>query len=152
MKIQFKANLENIFDRIKIHLQKFPADGDFYVIIDTQGGAGSDNQNRAFHALLTEFYKSGLHSYDSQEDMKYSFKLRAGGAEYFGYQEDGYTHVVEKLEDIPAGVDWIGLPKSWSNFTKSERQTAIDLVISEGYQAGMNSRHWNEIIEGMENE
>lgn len=111
---------------------------------------GTDSQSRTFHALLNEYYISGLHSYASYEDMRDSFKLKAGGAKEYVYLKDGKQHTCKKLDDIPRSCQFIGIPKSWLDLIREERATAIKLLIAEGYEAGMNSNHWEEIISGME--
>jgi len=111
---------------------------------------GTDSQNKAFHALLNEYYISGLHSYASYEDMRDSFKLKAGGAKEYIYLENGKQHTCKQFDDIPKGCQHIGIPKSWLDLIREERTMAIKLLIAEGYEAGMNSAHWEEIISGME--
>jgi len=40
--------------------------------------------------------------------------------------------------------------KSWSDYTKKERQLTIDNIINEMFQVGVNSNRFNEILQGME--
>jgi hypothetical protein len=40
--------------------------------------------------------------------------------------------------------------KSWAGYSKKERQMTIDNLISEMMQAGVNDRHFEEILRGME--
>lgn len=117
---------------------------------------GTNEQNRAFHALLNEFFISNLHSYKCYEDMRDSFKIRAAGAKEYLYidLENGKLrqHTCKSLSDIPENCQWCQIPKSWAEFNREERTMAIQLLITEGYNAGMNSRHWEEIMEGMNND
>jgi len=111
---------------------------------------GTDSQNKAFHALLNEYYISGQGSYSNYEDMRDSFKVRAAGASGYIYLQSGKQHTCNLLENIPKNAQYVEIPKSWTDFTRAEREMAIKLLIAEGYEAGMNSKHWDEIIEGME--
>ena len=59
---------------------------------------GTDAQNRAFHALLGEYWKSGLSSYESYEDMRDTIKLRIAGADEYIYIDGGkIRHVKTSL-------------------------------------------------------
>lgn len=115
---------------------------------------GTDEQNRAFHALLGEYYISNLHSFKCYEDMRDYFKILAGGAKEYLYLdiENGVMiqHTCKRLDDIPSGCVWAKIPKSWTEFSREERTLAIQLVITEGFNAGMNSDKWFEIIGGLE--
>lgn len=110
---------------------------------------GTDEQNRAFHSLVGEYWRSGCSSDASFEDIKTRIKLQIGGAEFFAYYTDR-THVVESVEQIPTGVKMvIEIPKSWSDFTKEERTFAIDSLMKEMVEAGVNSKKFDEIVGGM---
>jgi hypothetical protein len=109
---------------------------------------GTDQQNRAFHALLGEYWKSGLSSYESYDDMRDTFKLRAAGADEYIFIEDGKVRHVKSLDDVKGR--YAEVPKSWADFTVEQRKDAIDEVIREATIAGINSRKWEEILRGME--
>ena len=110
---------------------------------------GTDQQNRAFHALLGEYWKSGLSSYESFEDMRDTIKLRIAGADGFLFIDDkGRIKEVKSLEQVKGR--YAEVPKSWADFTLDQRKDAIDEVIREATMAGVNSRKWDEIIAGME--
>jgi hypothetical protein len=109
---------------------------------------GTDQQNRAFHALLGEYWKSGLSSYESYDDMRDTFKLRAAGADEYIFIEDGKVRHVKSLDDVKGR--YAEVPKSWADFTVEQRKDAIDEVIREATMAGINSRKWEEILRGME--
>lgn len=99
---------------------------------------GTENQNRAMHALLTEYYKTGMHS-----------------------APEGYTlpmfKVYMKLQYGPDAYEMefkgksIMVPKSWSNYTKRERMVFIDGLLAEIFQT-VRPLTWKlqEIIQGME--
>jgi hypothetical protein len=110
---------------------------------------GTDAQNRAFHALLGEYWKSGLSSYESFEDMRDTIKLRIAGSDgYLFIDEKGRIKEVKSLDEVKGR--YAEIPKSWSDFTIDQRKDAIDEVIREATMAGINSRKWGEIVSGME--
>ena len=108
---------------------------------------GTDAQNRAFHALLGEFWVSGLSSYESYEDLKDSIKLKVAGPDEFIFIKDGKVRRSKTLEGVEGR--YAEVPKSWADFTRDERKEAIDWVIKEANLAGINSKKWDEIIKGM---
>jgi hypothetical protein len=108
---------------------------------------GTDKQNRAFHALIGEFWVSGLSSYESYEDLKDSIKLKVAGPDEFIFIKDGKVRRSKTLEGVEGR--YAEVPKSWSDFTRDERKEAIDWVIKEAQMAGINSKKWDEIIKGM---
>ena len=108
---------------------------------------GTDEQNRAFHALIGEFWSSGLSSYESYEDLKDSIKLKVAGPDEFIFIKDGKVRRSKTLEGVEGR--YAEVPKSWADFTRDERKEAIDWVIKEAQMAGINSKKWDEIIKGM---
>jgi hypothetical protein len=111
---------------------------------------GTDQQNRAFHALLGEYWKSGLSSYETYDDMRDSFKLRVAGADGYIFIDNGKVRHVPNLEQVRGR--YAEVPKSWADFTVEQRRDAIDEVIREATMAGVNSKKWDEIITGMQEE
>lgn len=110
--------------------------------------AGTDQQNRAFHALLGEYWKSGLSSYESYDDMKDTIKLRIAGADEYIFIDGGKVRHAKSLEKVKG--KYAEVPKSWTDFTLEQRRDAIDEVIREATMAGVNSKKWDEIITGMQ--
>lgn len=132
---------------------------------------GTLAQGRAFHALAQEYYKSGLWSYQGSGYKQCATfmefrdlvkrKLGAGFEMYF------YVDIVDGLpvarkvkhrEDIPERIltdprakEMIfGRLKSWTDYTKRERMAAIDAIIAEMIQVGVNSKKFHEIMDGLE--
>lgn len=124
--------------------------GYFTVTVEEVKRPGTDEQNKAFHALLQEYWASGCSSYQSFEDMRDKIKLRTGGAEGYIYWKGVFQVSVKSLNEIPSGALYVCLPKSWRDFTKEERVTAVDFLIAEMYQAGVNTKKFDEILRGME--
>jgi len=127
---------------------------------------GTGKQNRAFHALISVYWKSGLHSYNAKtfDEFRNLIKMHLGaGFDRFVYADivDGKAVIIEAAtkDDIPSRI-WRdpdrrrlvrGRLKSWGDYTKKERVRTIDLLISEMHQAGVNTPKFYEILEGMEN-
>jgi len=135
--------------------------------------SGTQEQNKAFHALCMEFFKSGLHSYnvESFEGLKNNIKKALGsGFESFVYIDVDPDSTFENIkyimfdaktkDDIPKDVKEDpeftkhirGKLKSWSKYSKKERTRTIDNLITEMIAAGVNSKKFEEIIEGMKSE
>lgn len=110
---------------------------------------GSEEQNRAWHSLIREYWLSGCSSYQSYEDMRDSLKLKVGGAKEYIYLTDK-QHTVKSIDEIPKGNKYVEIPKSWTDFTRDERKEMIDFTIREMIEAGVNSKKFDEIILGME--
>jgi hypothetical protein len=152
-----------------------PEVGRFYLLEDAQHGTSA--QNRAFHALLNAFWiwmfkvntfifeDCGI-IYDlstpSQEDFKEFFKYRYGaGASHYQYVDDNFRmHKIKRFEEIPAYVaddfkagnhDRIkAVVKSWTAYTKKERQKTIDMLLMIISISGCTDKKVEEIIKGME--
>jgi hypothetical protein len=96
---------------------------------------GTEQQNRAMHALLTAYYKSGFHSAPPEFSVSLEFFKIWVKAQYGPYWE----------------INGKCILKSWADYTKQERMALIDGLISEIEQAGAYAGDWNvkEIIDGM---
>ena len=117
---------------------------------------GTTAQNNAFHALVQEFFRSGCHSYEcaSCDDLKDFIKrdIGAGFESFAWFMWDGEKAIKGKCktqEEIPDGAEFFGKLKSWSKYTKTQRRETMDLLISTMIQAGVNSKKFNEILDGM---
>jgi hypothetical protein len=123
-------------------------------------------QNRAFHALVQEFYASGAHSYNVSGFAEFRNCIKrdfgAGFASYKYVEETPFGlrwAECEKPGDIPEtaardknGARLVaGKLKSWADYTKKERTETIGRLISAMTQAGVNSRKFDEILAGMGN-
>jgi len=118
---------------------------------------GTLAQGKAFHALIQEYWRSGAHSYNVKtfNEFRDCIKrdLGAGFDSYIWADENG-IHKAEKLTDIPmdARMDRkriLGKLKSWADYTMKERRESIDRVIAEMQQAGVQSKKFFEILDGM---
>ena len=137
-----------------IHLSgDAPEVGRKYLLEDAT--EGTQAQNRAFHALVQEYFTSGCHSYNVKtwlELREYIKRDLGAGFESYVYADESGIHKVKTLDEIPESVPLshkLGKLKSWANYTKNERKKTLDRLISEMIQAGVQTRHFFEILEGM---
>lgn len=139
-----------------------PKVGMKYVLEEAESATGE--QNRAFHALLTEYWSSGMGSHKATDfdAFRDEIKLKLGaGFEKIVYAtvEDGKPVIVQvkRLDEVPPHVlkdpdlkkMVLAKLRSWASYTKKERTQTIDRLIAEMNQAGVNSKKFGEIIEGM---
>ena len=145
-----------------------PVIGSVYNLEDAKQGTSA--QNAAFHALLEEYYKSGLWSYAGSgyqqgatlDEFKKMIKRKLGaGFERFLYVDivDGmpkisecktYAEVPECIKKDTLKANYVrGVLKSWSDYTKQERRETLDKLISEMHQVGVTSKRFMEILDGM---
>jgi len=110
-------------DKYMLESKETPIVGRHYNLEDAE--SGTQAQNKAFHALIQEYYITGMSSYiaDSLPDFKKQIK------KYLG-----------------AGL------KSWSDYIKKQRRSTMSNLITEMLAAGVNTGKFNEIMEGLENE
>ena len=129
---------------------------------------GTIRQNAAFHALVKEYWKSGLHPKyggDDYSSFRDQIKRTIGaGFESFVYAEirGGKARIfqVKQYDQIPLSIRQDtdlkeiiqGKLKSWSDYTVKNRRETIDNLIDDMTAAGVNSAKFQEIIEGMKND
>ncbi len=114
---------------------------------------GSSEQNRLFHKLITLWQTSGCCPYAGcVDEVKKQIKRDYGeGFESYAYINDNYTWgISENYHDIPADVRRhperiTGKLKSWSDYTKKQRQGCISNVISMMIETGVNGKEFDEI-------
>ena len=107
---------------------------------------GTYRQNKTFHALIQCYWTSGCHSYEARSYTHFralmKLYLGVGAEKYFSMVNDDGTK-------CPKGRIAYRL-KSWSDYTKKERQLTIDNIISEMFLVGVKTDRFNEILNGME--
>lgn len=121
-------------------------------------------QNRAFHALLTEYFVSGASSSTAKDFRRFrdEVKVRLGaGFEKIVYADwiDGKAIIVEckRRDEIPQRIlddpDLAKIvkakPLSWADYSKKQRRETIDRLIAEMHAAGVNSKRFETILKGM---
>lgn len=153
-------------DRFVVVQGKPPKVGSRYHL--DEADTATDAQNRAFHALLTEYWTSGCHSYkaDNFDRFRDEIKVKLGA----GFEKIVYADIdpdtgkaviitVKRKDEVPARIlsdpdlrrMVLAKPKSWAEYTKRERIDTIDRLIAEMHAAGVNTKHFHEILEGLAN-
>jgi len=110
---------------------------------------GTERQNNTFHALIQCYWTSGFHSYEARNYAHFRALIKL----YLGAGMEKFWNLVnEDGTPCPKGRPDHRL-KSWSEYTKAERQLTIDNVISEMELVGITSKNtprFGEILQGME--
>jgi len=121
------------------------APGEEYIVYPAE--TGTEKQNRAFHALVQEYWTSGCHSYDAFSFLHFrefiKLYLGAGTEVYYSLVDDAGRKMSKPIKRYRV--------KSWSKYTKKERKETLDRLIAEMDQAGVNSKKYQEILQGMSN-
>lgn len=140
-----------------------PEPGRLYALEDA--ATGTTAQNRAFHALLGEYWRSGCssrHAKDFDEFRNQIKRSLGAGFVAFVYAEIvGGKPIIRDAatyQDIPEAVRSDpdlrqlvrGRLKSWSDYNKKERRETIDKLIAEMHEAGVQTKKFQEILEGMD--
>jgi len=142
-----------------------PVIGKHYYLEDAE--TGTNAQNKLFHALITEYWKSGLHPKyggDDYSSFRDQIKRTLGeGFEKYVYAildvTDGKAKIerVKTFEEIPEYIrldpdmkEMIqGKLKSWSDYTAKQRKNCIDNLITDMDANGVNSKKYQEIMDGL---
>lgn len=141
---------------------KPPVIGRKYVLEEAESATAE--QSRLFHALVSEYWSSGMHSYQATDfdHFRDLIKQKLGaGFEKLVYAdvEDGKPVIIQvkRLDEIPSRIlkdpdlkkMVLAKLKSWADYTKKERSQTIDKLIAEMVQAGVNTKRFQEILEGI---
>lgn len=134
-----------------------------YVEILTEKQYKSRQQNSLFHSLLSCFWDSGCSSFESYKSMRFHYKDIAHLIEYvftndlkeetkqmlwravklLPIDESERKKVVELLKGK------ILIEHSWAESTKGMAKIAIDQLINDMHEAGVNSKKFEEILKGL---
>ena len=108
---------------------------------------GTNNQNRAWHGLLAEYWRSCCHSYNARNFLHFreliKLYLGAGAESYYSLVDDNGQPIEKPVVRYRV--------KSWARYSKKERRESIDRLIAEMIQAGVTSNKFYEILNGLEN-
>jgi hypothetical protein len=119
---------------------------------------GTERQGRAWHALIQEYWCSGCHSYPAKSFMEFRDYIKrdlGAGFEKYIYADATGIHDAATIADIPPGTPRSltrGRLKSFADYTKKERRESIDRLIAEMHQAGVQTKKFYLILEGLEGE
>lgn len=136
-------------------------DDDFaYVEILTEKQYKSRQQNNLFHSLLSCFWDSGCSSFESYKNMRFHYKDIAHLIEYvFTNDLKEETKQVlwraikvlpidesEKKKVIELLKGKVLIEHSWAESTKGMAKVAIDQLLKDMHEAGVNSKKFDEIL------
>jgi hypothetical protein len=102
---------------------------------------GTEKQNRTWHALLAEYWRSGCHSYNASSLPHFRELIKF----YLGAGIEKYYSPVDDAGNLCKPIIRYRV-KSWGDYTKRERMESIDRLIAEMIQAGVDSRKFHEIL------
>ena len=160
-------------DQYLVESKDSPIIGRHYNLEDSETGTAA--QRKTVHALMSEYFKTGMHSYkaDNIKEFKKQIKKYLGaGFESFIYVEikkpvmgletlnrpaikdaKKYEDIPEEIRKDPYFKELIrGKLKSYTDYTKKQAKNLLDNLIAEMLAAGVNSKKFNEIMEGMESD
>lgn len=136
-KFTFKVGPEEA-DEIQKILAKYS--DVLFLKIDRPISPGTEEQNRTMHALLQAYYVTGMHSAPEP------FNKSLAGFKIWIKSQYGpcYYYDMDNTQ--------VRVPKSWADYTRSERMNLIDGLISEIKQSNAHneSDKIREILNGME--
>jgi len=164
--------------RYSIESKDPPEVGRYYDLEDSVFGTAA--QNRAFHSLLFAFWnwmhktdtfqiEADGKGYDLTTPDPDSFKELFKARYCDGFDHYEYADIIDKkvlmvkekifdnipdyvIDDFHTGNRFRikGVLKSWTKYTKKERKTAIDTLLTIIYNSGCDDKKVYEIIDGME--
>lgn len=161
-----KIRIIEVSDRVGqfvVEGQEAPLIGCVYELADWDDP--SAKQGRTFEALVQEYWRSNAWSYPSSgyrpgmtlTEFRQQVKLKLGpGFEKIIYidPETNLLKECAKAADLPDAIKnspnksklAYGRLKSRTDWTRKELRTAIDNIVTEGEQVGVNTKKWKEII------
>lgn len=118
--------------------------GRYYSVVPAD--TPTENQNRCWHSLLLEYWNSGCHSYNAKSYPHFRELIKL----YLGAGVEKYRDLVD-AEGKPAAVPVVRYRlKSWRDYTKQERTSAIQNLINEMLQAGVQTKKFYDILSQLE--
>ena len=135
--------------------------GHIEVLTETQ--YKSKKQNDLFHSLLKCFWDSGCSSFESYKSMRFHYKDIAHLIEYVftnDLKEETKQMLWRAVKLLP--IDETERKKviellrgktliehSWAESTKGMAKIAIDQLLNDMHDAGVNSKKFEEILKGL---
>jgi len=139
-----------------------PIVGRHYIIEDAEEHTAS--QRKAAHALMQEWYKSGLWDFDTVDWLRFRDLVKkeyGAGFSHYEYVDSNYgMNRVNDLDEIPSDIlnDFSAgnkkrikaILKSFSDYTKKEVKILIDRLIDVMNERGVDTPKYHDILEGLE--
>ena len=131
-----------------------------YVEILNEKQYKSRQQNALFHSLLSCFWDSGCSSFESYKNMRFHYKDIAHLIEYVftnDLKEETKQALWRVLKKLPIDESEkkkviellkgkVLIEHSWAESTKGMAKVAIDQLLNDMFQAGVNSKKFEEIL------
>jgi len=119
------------------------APGEMYEVKPCENG--TERQNRTWHLLLQEYWSSGCHSYNAKNFLHFRQLIKL----CLGAGAEAYQSLLDETGEYLDKPVVRYRVKSWGKYSKQERTSAIQNLISEMQQAGVQTKRFYEILEGM---
>lgn len=132
------------------------------ITIGTPEDHKSQAQNRTFYMLLDLYWNSGLSSFNDSFDMKYHYKKICGLIKEEEQQIDPelrefLLEVYKKMPNVRIKPKLVQLVKnkkiielSWSNVTKDNARLAINSLVNDMVQSGVNGKRFDSVMNRMD--
>ena len=134
-----------------------------YVEIVSKKQYKSRQQNSLFHSLLACFWDSGCSSFESPKSMRFHYKDVAHLIEYVfesDLQENTKQMLWRAIKLLPIEESEkkkivellkgrVLVEHSWAESTKGMAKVAIDTLINDMIQAGVNTKKFEEILKSI---
>lgn len=124
--------------------------GKTYIVEMIDAESKSLQQNKTYWALLHEFMNSGCSSFDNIDIANNHFKKIAGikGFSIYVYFANGQVIQTDKKPEFEHKE--ILIAGSFSKATLKQAKIAIDTLIKEMVESGVNTDKFEEIMRGLE--
>lgn len=151
-------------DRFLFANSEQPEVGKTYILEDA--GTHSAQQRKTWHALVQEWWKSGMNNIDTLDFHLFRETCKKQYGEGFSHYEyignDVNMVRVKDLSEIPQDIldDFKnvhrqrikGVLKSFTKYTKKQVKDSIDKIIVAMDECGVDTVKYHEILGGMESE
>ena len=141
-----KTSLPYLSEWAAAHLE---LKGEYVLTYTTIEKAKTNAQNNTFHKLLDMYWKSGLSSYNSYDQMRNKFLIIAELVREYVYADENGVQSVKTKAEIPSNVSYKHcrvIVDSWANVTKKNAVKAIDALIKEMLSVGVASLEFDKMI------
>ena len=139
----------------------------FYLTLEDMQAYKSNEQNALFYSLLQIFYDSGLSSFRNYDDLRRYYKRMAGLVKY-EYNNNLEQETKDKLwacvkilrtnkavsdKEFNSIIELlkgkIEVEKSWASVKKKDAKIAIDRLINDMIECGVNGKKFDEVMKGI---
>ena len=150
LKFEKPSDIEHIKDILNMML--LTINKPLFLKLIYEDDAKKTAQNNTFHELLKIFNNSGMHSFDSYEKMRNHYKNIAGLIAGYKYRDGNETITKKSVSEVPPEKRNIAIKelKSWSYASKTQAKEAIQILIADMRNAGVNDASFEKMLEKWE--